>query len=144
MIFMSYNKPPRQPILPVPTTRRGKIGCGIALVLWFALLMLPCVMFWFASGNEIYIAHGSVPEAYDHPLLEIGLIMTTENRGIKFKTSSIIPDEANAVCVQTNLNYVLWYSREENPTASFCDCYERADTESTWSRIETITGECRQ
>jgi hypothetical protein len=141
---MTVNKPPRQPILPMPTTRRGKIGCGIALVLWFALLCLPCVMFWFASGNEIHIAHSSVPEAYDHPFLEIGLIMTTDNRGIKFKSSNIISNGDNAVCVQTNLNYVLWYSREENPSTSFCDCYKRDDTESTWSRTETISGECRQ
>lgn len=140
---MTMNKPPRQPILTIPQSRIGKVGCGIALVLWFMLLTLPCAMFWFASGNEIQLQHGSVPEAYDHPLLEIGLIMTTENRGVKFKSSQIFSQGDNAVCVQTNLNYVLWYSREENPATSFCNCYERSDTAGTWSGTGTTDGDCK-
>jgi hypothetical protein len=140
---MTTGRPPRQPILTIPQSRRGKIGCGMALVIWFLLLSLPCAMFWFASGNEIRLAHGNVPESYDHPLLEIGLIMEVANRGMKFKTSEIFSAGDNAVCVQTNLNYLLWYSRESNPATSFCDCYERENPAAAWSNIGTTPGDCQ-
>jgi hypothetical protein len=136
-------RPPRQPILTIPTSRAGKVGCAIALVIWFFLLSLPCAMFWFASGNEIQIPHGSVPEAYDHPLLEIGLIMNAENRGIKFKSSQIFSQGENAVCVQTNLNYLLWYTEEGNPTTSFCDCYKLSSTTGNWTNTGTTEGDCQ-
>lgn len=142
-LFVTTQPSSRRPILTIPTTRAGKVAFGIALVLWFMLLSLPCAMFWFASGNEISIPHGSVPDAYDHPLLELGLIMTAENRGLKIKTSSIMSRGDNAVCVQTSLNYILWYSQESNPSTTLCDCYGRISTDKSWSSTTSTAGQCQ-
>ncbi|MCU0511896.1 MAG: hypothetical protein MUE40_04920 [Anaerolineae bacterium] len=139
---MTVPKPPRPPVLTIPLSLPGRIGCGLALVLWFTLLSLPCAMFWLASGNELRLAHGSVPDAYDHPLLEVGLIMTTDNRGLKFKTSVILPAGDAAVCVQTDLRYLLWYTREDDPTTVFCNCYTRDTAAAAWQNTGSRAGAC--
>lgn len=139
---MTINRSPRQPLLTIPDSRLGKLGCGCALVIWFTILSLPCALFWFASGNEIRIPHSNAPDAYDHPLLEIGLIMTTENRGLKFKTSTIHSTGDNTVCVQTRLSYLLWETREADPSTAYCDCYERASSESAWTSTGTTGTTC--
>lgn len=136
-------KVPRQPIIPAPTTTRGKIGCAFGLILWFTVMMTPCVLFWFGFGNEVIIPHANVPYAHEHPLFKLGLLMTADYRGLSVTNSSIFADHDNAVCVQTNVNFLLWENRNrDNPATIYCDCYERANPETSWQLIRTDSGEC--
>lgn len=128
-----------------PTTLRGKIGCGVLLVLWFVLLLLPCAMFWLATGHTFTIAHGGdVPEAEQHPRFEIRLIMETDNRGLQLFSSHVVRNGDNLLCVQADVNYILWQSSEDTPAVVYCDCYERSDTESMWLFVGTTNSTCGQ
>lgn len=137
---MTTRTPRRDPVLPMPVTRRGKILFALGLLLWFSLLMLPCGLFWFASGNEIVLQHGSIPDPVSHPLLQIGTVMNAKERGMKITTSYITSQTDAQMCVQTNASYVLWQTSTNSPNASFCDCYARAN--DTWSLTTTTSGTC--
>lgn len=133
----------RQPIIPVPTTPRGKIGCAIGLVLWFIVMMTPCTLFWFGFGNEFIIPHANVPDAHEHPLFKLGLMMTADYRGLSITNSSIITTDDNALCVQTNVNFLLWENRnQDDPATVYCDCYARENRETSWQLLRTESGKC--
>lgn len=130
----------RDPILPMPRTRRGKILFALGLVLWFSILMLPCTLFWFASGGEIILHHASIPEPVTHPLLQIGTVMNSRDSGMQITTSYITNQTDADMCVQTNVSYLLWKSRGENQNTSFCDCYKREN--ESWLATSTTSGGC--
>lgn len=139
-----YYRRTRRRIIPRPTTPLGRLGCGAALVIWFSILLLPFAMFWLASGRTITIPHGNVPEASEHPLFEVRLIMEIENRGLQVKRSQIVPDDEQRVCVQSNVNYLLWESEEGELTALYCECYERESAEDDWVYMGIREGACNE
>lgn len=123
----------RKPVLPMPTTRLGKLGCGFALVVWFTILLTPCALFWLAFQGDIVISHGSIPEPQEHPLLRISLIMDADQRGFQFTRSILQPSQAeDALCVETVVNYLMWQSKDSAPPAVYCDCYSRTQTNANW------------
>jgi len=130
----------RDPVIPMPVTRRGKIFFALGLTAWFLVLMLPCALFWLASGGEVHLQHGSIPESGVHPFLKIGTVMNPDARGFQITTSTITNQSDTALCVQTNVSYALWQSRSENPNTSYCDCYTRV--EDQWQSASTISGAC--
>jgi hypothetical protein len=132
--------PRRNPVLPMPRTRRGKILFALGLILWFSVLMLPCGLFWFASGGEIILHHANIPEPVTHPLLQIGTVMNSQESGMQITTSYITTQTDTDMCVQTNVSYLLWKSRSENPNTSFCDCYQREN--ESWLATSTTSGNC--
>jgi hypothetical protein len=137
---MTTQPRPRGPIVPMPITRRGKILFALGLTAWFLLLMMPCALFWLASGGEIHLEHASIPESALHPFLKIGTVMNRDARGFQITTSYVANQTDDAMCVQTNVSYALWQSRGENPNTSFCDCYTH--TEDQWQSTSTTSGAC--
>lgn len=137
---MTTQPKPRNPIIPAPTTRRGKIFFALGLILWFLVLMLPCGLFWFASGNQLTLHHANIPEPVQHPLLQIGTVMNPRERGLNITTSYVTHQTDSAMCVQTNVSYLLWQSRSESPSTSFCDCYTRVD--DLWHSTGSTSGAC--
>lgn len=137
---MTTQPRPRNPIIPAPVTRRGKILFALGLAVWFLVLMTPCALFWLASGGEVYLQHANIPESAVHPLLKIGTVMNPDHRGLNITTSYVTSQSDSAMCVQTNVNYLLWQSRGESPATSYCDCYTRA--EDQWQSTGTTTGVC--
>lgn len=132
----------RDPILPMPTTQRGKVLFALGLVFWFALLMLPCALFWFASGNQINLQHASIPEAYLHPYLRIGTIMEPDARGLQITRSFLSSETETAACVQTDVRYLLWHNREGDINTTFCECYSRPAADALWSTTTSSPGAC--
>jgi len=130
----------RDPILPMPITRRGKILFALGLIVWFSVLMLPCALFWFASGGEIILHHANIPEPVMHPLLQIGTVMNAQESGMQITTSTITNQTGTNLCVQTNVSYVLWKSRGGDQNTSFCDCYQREN--ESWLATSTTSGGC--
>jgi hypothetical protein len=137
-----YYRRTRQPLFRTPSTRPGKIGCGLLVVLWFCVLTIPFVMFWLASGQSITIPRGGIPEAEQHPRWQMSLIMDADNRGFQFTNTSIERNESTNLCVETHVNYLLWVSEEEQNAVAFCDCYERSDSEADWVFVETLNTTC--
>ena len=130
----------RDPVIPMPVTRRGKILFALGLTVWFMVLMLPCALFWLSSGGEIHLQHASIPESGIHPFLKISTVMNPDARGFHITTSYVATQSESAMCVQTNVSYLLWQSRGDNPNTSYCDCYAR--TEDQWQSTGTTSGAC--
>jgi len=141
---MSEQISDRRPLIPTPKTPLQKAGCSIVLVFWFALLLLPCAMFWLAFGNHITIFHANVPEPEDNPLLEIQLIMEIENRGLQITRTNIHENSTTELCVQSNVSYLLWQSDSNDPNVTFCECYERENSEMDWEFVGTEPGLCEE
>lgn len=121
----AYYERTRRPLLRVPTSRIGRLGCGVLVILWFVLLLTPCGLFFLATSNEIRIELPNVPDPQEHPLFSLGLVMDEFNRGIKMTRSQITSVSVQSLCVQTNVNYWRWQSDGTSDTLVFCQCYEK-------------------
>lgn len=119
-----------------------RLGCGILLVIWFAILLIPGAMFWLASGRQIQIPQADVPDPHQHPLFQVNLIMDAQNRGLQFTQTSIHKIDDLNLCVQGNVNYLLWQSDDTATPATYCQCYERSSSESDWVFTTQSTGAC--
>lgn len=128
------------PTIPDTLPSRGsplrRLGCGIALVLWFALLLVPCLLIVMATQGEITISQGSLPGQQ----IRVWLIMEATERGFGISSTSTQQTDPNIACVQTNTRFVLWAGQAD--PLSYCDCYARADAESPWSSVSTTQGVC--
>ena len=141
----NYQTRQKRPFITMPTSRIGRFGCSIVIVIWFTLLLTPCAMFWLASGNQVILHHANIPDPVFHPMLEIGLIMTVDHSGFQFTSASITNEDEQSLCVQTSVNYLLWQNRtREDPATVFCDCYTRKDEEASWVMDVTSPDECRK
>jgi hypothetical protein len=138
----AYYQRTRRPLLRTPTTRLGKIGCGLLLVLWVCFLLLPFVMFWLASGRSITIPHGNIPAAEQYPRLQLALIMSQDNRGLQIINTRVQRQSSTNLCIEAHVNYLLWASAEEQNAAIYCDCYERPDADGAWVFVETVNTTC--
>lgn len=137
-----YYNETRKPLFNLPTSKFGRFGCGVLLVLWFIFLTLPCAMIWLAVGNTITVPHANIPEPELHPRLEIQLIMQIDNRGLKFTTTSISESDTLNICVENNINYFLWESDSSATSAIYCQCYQRESTESEWNFVQQLESVC--
>ncbi|GAB4510512.1 MAG: hypothetical protein OHK0046_07510 [Anaerolineae bacterium] len=131
-------------VTEVPAKRPSllrRVGCGCLLVIWFTVLLLPLFLFILAADGEIRFGHsGDVPDKHEHPLFEVKLVSEIDFRGLSITNSTIErPDDTN-LCVQTNVRYLLWQG--EGEAATFCDCYTRETTESTWQLTGTNMAAC--
>src|SRR5690606_35269280 len=104
-----------------------RIGCGLLLVIWFAILMLPCFLFVLATQGEIAVSQGNVPGQQ----LRLWLISEPDQRGFAFSSAAVHATDENAVCVETSVRFLLWTGRAE--PVSYCECYDRTDAESAWT-----------
>ena len=137
-----YYQRTRQPLFRTPTTRFGKLGCWMLVVLWFCLLTLPLIMFWLASGRSITVPRGGIPASEQYPHFQLSLIMNTDNRGLQFTNTSVERNSPTNLCVETDVNYLLWAREEAQNAAVFCDCYERSDSGTDWVFVETLNTTC--
>lgn len=140
MTTYSTDEERRRPLMPIPTTRRGKVLFGLALVAWFALLMTPCMLFFLAQGGEVVLQHANVPEPHEHPLLRVNLVMDADNRGFQVTSSHIPLRTEAAVCVQMAVHYLMWETDETDTAVRYCDCYARDG--DVWRFSQTTTGDC--
>ncbi len=129
---------PFRPQLP-RRHRLRRFGCIVLLVVWFAILLLPCFMIALAVQGEIVLTQGDIPGQQ----IRFWLIMETRNRGIGISSASVIGDAETDVCVQTTVNYVLWQGTE-NETSVYCECFTRDSSDAGWSLASTNAGVCTQ
>lgn len=139
-----YYRQSRRPLIPRPTSPLGRFGCGVALVIWFGILLLPFAMFWLGSGRTITIPQGNIPDASDHPVFEMRLIMDADNRGVQIKQSGVAERSDEQLCIEERVSYLLWQSEDNSENALYCQCYERETTESAWMLSATTNGTCEE
>lgn len=118
-------------------TRR--FGCGLAVLAWLLVLLIPGFLFLLAIQGEIVLWHGGdVPASESHPLLQVKLLMEIETRGLNITRSTPVTQSESETCMQTVVSYLLWQGEGSN--VSYCDCYERAN--ETWQLTSTGDGSC--
>jgi hypothetical protein len=113
-----------------------RIGCTVALIVWFALLLVPYLLIIMATQGEITIAQGSLPGQQ----IRVWLIMEANERGLGVSSTSARQTDPNAACVQTDTRFLLWSGSAE--PLSYCECYARADADSLWTSVSTEAGVC--
>ena len=111
-------------------------GCVIALVIWFAILLLPCFLIVLAVQQEIVISTGSAPGQQ----ARLWLISEADARGLGFSSATVYETSETALCVQNDVRFLLWTGDFE--PVSYCECYERASAGDEWSFTESINGMC--
>lgn len=125
---------------PPPRPRWKTALYIVGALLWFAFLLTPCALFTLASEGEITIGHpGDMPAAEEYPLLQVGLIMERESRGLRFTRSALSAGPGER-CVQTHVSYLMWEGSGE--AVSYCDCYERDANDTRWLLTGSTSGMC--
>jgi hypothetical protein len=113
------------------------LGCGLLVIIWFMLLLLPCALFMLATQERITVTLGGAPEQ----ALKIWLVNEARQRGIAFSYGWVAAgDNDLTVCVQTETRFALWTGSGD--PASYCDCYDRASRDAAWSLVSTVSGSC--
>ena len=134
---MESNSP--QKTLPRKSTRRSPLrrpGCVIALILWFTLLLSPCIFIYLAANEEISIQTGDAPEQR----LRIWLVQAAGQSGLGISNGTVYQQDDNNLCVQTDVNFLLW--RGEGQSSQYCECYTHS--QSGWDTTEVNQGTCAQ
>ncbi len=114
-----------------------RLGCGVALVLWFGVLLLPCFCFVLAAQGEITVSLSDVPGN----TFRIWLVNEANERGIGISKPILrTTGDANSVCVQTDVSFILWQG--EGTPNHYCDCYTRPHEGTDWTSTSTTQGSC--
>lgn len=118
-----------------------RAGCGVLLVIWFTVLLLPLLLFVLAVEGNITISHrGDVPDKIQHPRFQAFLLMEPEVRGLQFTRSSVKREGNRDLCIQVTVSYLLWEG--EGIPAAYCDCYARESGDADWQYVNTIQPTC--
>ncbi len=121
-----------------PPRRRliRRIGCGVLLVIWFCVLLLPCGLIVLAVQQQIVIPTGNAPGQQTR----IWLISEPTERGFGISTASAISTDDNTLCVRTDVRFLLWAGQAD--PLSYCECYARANAGDAWSLTGSSQGAC--
>lgn len=111
------------------------VGCAVAVLIWAILMLIPFLLFALAVRGEISLNTGVAPEQR----LRVWLIMEPAQRGIGISTAAAVSSGDNT-CVQTEVRFVLWQGRPEEPR-TYCECYRRAD-DGGWIALGAQDGAC--
>ncbi|PJF28188.1 MAG: hypothetical protein CUN53_01240 [Phototrophicales bacterium] len=124
---------------PVQATRRSplrRIGCGIALTLWFLLLLTPCIMVYAATQGEITIPQGDLPGQ----VIRLWMIQEARLQGIGVSSTSVLTIDSDTRCLQTDNRFLLWRGSELPVT--YCECFRRERDGAGWDFISGAEGVC--
>ncbi len=131
--------------LPAPKRSKARrLGCGLALLIWFAALLLPCALFYLGANGEIRLAHHDIPQPHAHPLLLLSVVSEVEDRGLRIETSKIAASQSDEalLCVETTVRFLLWEYSGGNQNVRYCDCYARPEAEANWEFVTTYADVC--
>lgn len=136
--------PPEQPTPdtpPVAPRRKrgplGRLGCALGLLVWFVLIMSPCLVFTLATQGELSLSLGSAPGQ----TARLWLVMEADERGLGLSLPSVrTSTDGGALCVQTDVRYFLWQGQAD--PVSYYECYRRAGADSPWDYVATVEGAC--
>ena len=132
---------PFQPITYVLAPKRSpirRLGCTIAVILWFIVLLTPCLCIVLASQGEIAVRLGDVPGQS----FRLWLLSESRQRGLGVsRPSTFAGIDQNEVCIQTDVSFILWEGSEE--ATSYCECYTRLDNNGGWEVFSSEQTACQ-
>lgn len=136
---------PEQPLEPTETTPPRprsllrRLGCILALALWFFLLLTPCFLIRLATEGELRLRLGDAPDQE----ARVWLVMEADQRGVGYSMPSVYAGEDTAsVCVQTDVRYLLWVGTEAGKPVTYCECHSRPSADDDWTLTSTYDGAC--
>lgn len=138
------NNPDETPV--VVKQKMGARGCAWRLgciVVWLPLILLPLFLLILATQGEVALWHNDrFPDGEEHPFLQAKLLMDIDTRGLNVTRSYISSGNAEdtAVCVQTNVRFLLWQG--EGTPVDYCDCYGRNAPAESWEFVARTQGTC--
>lgn len=107
------------------------------MVVWFLLVLTPCALGILATQGEITVNLGSVPGQQ----LRAWLIMEPDERGIGLSSPATVnTSRENALCMQTDVRYLLWEGEAES--VSYCECYARDSADAAWAFVPSEPTAC--
>src|SRR5687768_10742622 len=100
-------------VLPPKRSPLRRLGCTIAVILWFIVLLTPCLCIVLASQGEIAIRLGDVPGQS----FRLWLLSESHQRGLGISRPAIYTTEGeNQVCLQIDVSFILWAGGAEATT----------------------------
>jgi hypothetical protein len=112
-----------------------RLGCGVALVLWFTFLLTPCLIFVLAVQGEIVLTHSDLPEHH----FRIWSIQTTRLRGLGITTARRVDPKELLACTISDTRFIMWQG--EAAPAHQCSCYEKQ--QNLWMSVAEGTEACK-
>lgn len=129
--LITYALPPRRS--PI-----RRLGCTIAVIIWFVVLLTPCLCIVLASQGEIAVRLGDVPGQS----FRLWLVNESRQRGIAISRPSIYAsEEQHQVCLQTNVNFFLWMGSAE--ATIYCECYTQLVNNTGWELLSNQQTACQ-
>jgi len=116
--------------------RLRRLGCFLALLIWFVLLLLPCFAIFLISQGEVNIQTGDLPGQ----TLRVWIIEGVRERGIGISSPQVLDAGVqNRSCLITSTHFLLWMGESE-PT-QVCECYDK-QSDASWSPVEALVSVC--
>lgn len=113
-----------------------RLGCTIIVIIWFVLLLTPCLGIVLATQGDLVIPQGNAP---GHEI-RIWLITEADSRGVGISSAVVHQRESDALCVETNTRFILWAGNADPLTS--CVCYSRSNAEAAWSTVSVEDQAC--
>ncbi|MCC7449348.1 MAG: hypothetical protein IT324_18160 [Anaerolineae bacterium] len=112
-----------------------RLGCGVLLVLWFTLLLTPCLAIVLATQQEIVLTHSDIP----NDDFRIWLVQDAKQRGVAISNSRRVDLPDNRACTLISVSFLMWQGKGD-PT-SYCSCYQRQG--GGWTPIDEDQAVCK-
>ena len=104
-----------------------RFGCGVLLIAWFALLMLPCVAIVLVTQGEIVLAHSDIP----NDDFRIWLIQQPHERGVALSNSRRVSGTDGSICTIIDGSFLMWEGQQA-ASSHYCSCYNKQQ-DGSWS-----------
>lgn len=125
-------------VLPPRRSPLRRLGCTIAVIIWFIVLLTPCLCIVLASQGEIAVRLGDVPGQS----FRLWLLNESRQRGIGISRPTVYAsEEQNQVCLQTDVSFILWIGSAEAIT--YCECYTQLDDNAAWELLSNLQTACQ-
>lgn len=100
-------------------------GCLITVLLGLLGAIILVQLFQFIIQGEKIFGEGDLEQT------RVWIVRQMDAGGLGFSRSRVISTETvgDQVCVQTDIDFLLWNSDGSEPSASYCECLQRNGSE---------------
>jgi hypothetical protein len=101
------------------------LGYGVLIVVWLAVMLLPCAAFALAARGELEWQRGADSD-------RIWLIQERDEKGIGYHSQRLLSGEATGpACVRSSVRFFLWEGSAEGENNDYCECTDASGVPTT-------------
>jgi hypothetical protein len=112
-----------------------RVGCGSLVVIWFILLLTPCLFVVLATQREIVLTHSDIP----NDDFRVWLIQERGHHGIALSNSRRVSAANDAACILIDVRFIMWQGTGD--PNHYCSCYTRQN--NRWVSIAEGPEACK-